>query len=380
MKIIVSVIVVALALMATCKAEEQARQSDGQELRRAAHDGHLSKVRELIEKGVNVNAKSDDDATPLLGACQNGHIDIVKLLLDKGADINTKAKYGSTALLLSSMNGHITVVKALIEKVADVNVKAKNGWTPLMIASQNGHVRVVETLLNKGANVNAQLNNGGTALILASQNGHIAVVRLLLDKGADVNASGDYGTALMIASKKGYSDIVQLLEQGRVAKPGNPPSDNAGTERNAKPYDAEEVNEAALDSSVQWLRQMQQPFPEDAFGFGEHGITQASDKPIPFEIAQVGYDKKTKKTVLLVLSLKLKNKGKNKFGEFEFSMTEREKQENLVSARTPSGEITLYRQAKTQLSDWQRGMIGTLLKISDTRVTQEDADFLNGLK
>lgn len=163
-------------------------------------------------------------------------------------------------------------------------------------------------------------------------------------------------------------------------KTSNPRRDNASVARKGQPDTAEGVSEQSLDSSVQWIKQIQQPFPEDAFGFTENGLTQASDKPIRFEIAEVGSDKKTNKTVLLVLSLKLKAKGKNQFGEFEFPLTKREKQKNLVSVRTPSGEITLYRQGGAQLSDWQRRMIGALLRISRTRVTAEDADFLNALQ
>lgn len=380
MKTYVAVIVAALALLLTCMAQQATAQGDGLELRRAAYGGDLPKVKQLLTKGVDVDAKSDDEATPLLGASQNGHTAIVKLLLGSGADVNAKARDGSSALLLSSMNGHTDVVQALLDKGADVNIEARGRFTPLMMASQKGHTKVAELLLNKGANVNAKLNNGGTALILASQNGHIDVVKLLLEKRADVRASGDFGTAETVASKKGYTDIVQLLKQSRGSMRGNRPGGNAMAQPDASSRTATQVTEASLDKSVKWIQQMQQPFPEDAFGFGENGLVQASDKPVPFEVAKVGRYKNNQTVVLLVLSLKLKSTGKTAAGEFEFSMTEWDRQQNLVSERTPSGSIVLYRQPNERLSDWQRKMVAGLLRASGSAITQEDADFLNALK
>ena len=56
----------------------------------ASYRGHLSIVKELIDKslggGVNVNAVNDLGFSPLFYACQMGHIEICELLLQKGAD------------------------------------------------------------------------------------------------------------------------------------------------------------------------------------------------------------------------------------------------------------------------------------------------------
>jgi hypothetical protein len=140
------------------------------------------------------------------------------------------------------------------------------------------------------------------------------------------------------------------------------------------------ISEVDLDNSVKWIQEMNQSFPEDEYGFGEHGLVQASDKPIPYEIAKLGIDKNTNKTVILLLSLNLKSTAKTQAGEFEFSTSKREKQTNLTFVQTPSGEVTLYRQNNLAISSWQRSMIGPLLRISNARITNEDADFLNNLQ
>jgi len=74
----------------------------------------------------------------LINAAENGDVAKVKVLLAKGADVNAKANNGATALIMASQNGHLEVVKALLAKGADVNAKA-NGWTALRIASHQGH-------------------------------------------------------------------------------------------------------------------------------------------------------------------------------------------------------------------------------------------------
>ena len=54
-------------------------------------------VQLVLDKGANINAQTDDGATPLMYAVHDNRIDIVKLLLEKGADKNIKDKQGKTA-------------------------------------------------------------------------------------------------------------------------------------------------------------------------------------------------------------------------------------------------------------------------------------------
>ena len=97
-----------------------------------------------------------------------GHTETVKLLLDKGADVNMKTDNGYTALIEASENGHIEIVKLLLDKGADVNAKDNCGNTPLILAACGGHSRIVSMLLNNGADVNATNYSGCSALKLAN--------------------------------------------------------------------------------------------------------------------------------------------------------------------------------------------------------------------
>ena len=94
--------------------------------------------------------------------CKGGDIEKIKLLLEKGANIEAKDSYGNTPLVWASWSGYIEVVKLLIEKGADIEVKNNYGFTPLIWASQNGRIEVVKLLVEKGADIEAKDINGET--------------------------------------------------------------------------------------------------------------------------------------------------------------------------------------------------------------------------
>ena len=61
--------------------------------------------------------------TPLHIAAHNGHVTIAKMLLDNGGEISAKRQYldrdAITSLHLAAENGHIDTVKLLLERGID---------------------------------------------------------------------------------------------------------------------------------------------------------------------------------------------------------------------------------------------------------------------
>jgi ankyrin repeat protein len=188
--------------------------SKNEELLEASRIGDIEKVKKLLKKGADVNAKDNYGFTPLHDAAFFGRIEVVKLLIEKGANVNAKDNLGSTPLHLAAIIRRIEVVKLLIEKGANVNAKDNVGWTPLHWAAFAGHIEVVKLLIENGAYVNATDNDGFTPLHLAANNGHIEVVKLLLEHGADPNIKNYKGkTAIDLAREEGYFDIAKLIEE-----------------------------------------------------------------------------------------------------------------------------------------------------------------------
>ncbi|HOD27950.1 MAG TPA: ankyrin repeat domain-containing protein [Syntrophales bacterium] len=177
----------------------------------------------LIEKGADVNVQGRFRGyTAVIYTAWKGNIEILKVLLERGADVNAKTKDGETALMYAAASGkgYPDVVKLLLAKGADVNAAAQgdNGKTALTAAANNGNTEIVKMLLDKGANVNAMTKEspgGKTALIYAAGNGHVETVKALLERGANPNAKTTRGgdTALKLAKEKGYTAIIDLLEQ-----------------------------------------------------------------------------------------------------------------------------------------------------------------------
>jgi len=186
-----------------------------EKLFKAVIDGDAARVRELLRKGANANAKDgDSDLTPLHVAAAKGHADVARLLLEHGADVNAKESvHDATPLHVAAAMGHADVAKLLLEHRANVHAKyGDSDLTPLHIAALYGHVDVARLLLEHGADVNARDEDDWTPLHWAAAKGHVDVARLLLEHGADVNARGKDGwIPLHVAAFWGHADVARLL-------------------------------------------------------------------------------------------------------------------------------------------------------------------------
>jgi len=105
----------------------------------------ISKVQDLIERGADVEAKTNDGHTPLHWASRNNRIEIAKLLLDRGADVKAKDDWGKTPLHRASWNNHIEIAELLLNRGANLEAKDNDGWTPLDLAQSDE----MEELLQK---------------------------------------------------------------------------------------------------------------------------------------------------------------------------------------------------------------------------------------
>jgi len=170
-----------------------------EELLKAAREGDVEKVKDLLARGADPNAIKLG-TTPLHIAAGHGHFDIVKILVENGANVNAKDLMGFTPLHSAIMGNHLAIVKFLIENGADINAKAENelpggtGWTPLHLAASSGNLDIVKYLIDHGADVNAKDDVWFTPLHEAARFGHSSVVELLIHHGADVNAKSITGS------------------------------------------------------------------------------------------------------------------------------------------------------------------------------------------
>ena len=95
------------------------------------------KALRMLRTGSSLDANLVDPSgrTLLMNAVVSGLGDLVKELLDRGANVNAKSKEGQTALMLAADFGHLDILRQLLTKGADHKVKDQDDWTALQYAT-----------------------------------------------------------------------------------------------------------------------------------------------------------------------------------------------------------------------------------------------------
>jgi outer membrane protein assembly factor BamB len=155
---------------------------------------------------------SAPSAEALFDAARRGDRARVAQLLDAGVDVNARARYDATAVGFAADKGHLDVVRLLVERGADVNVTDTFYKTrPIDWAMSNGHLDVAQYLLEHGS------QGAGRALSSGIRQKHIGLVRAALTR-PDVDAE-TLATAVVQAQKEGNAEIVEMVSAAAAAKP-----------------------------------------------------------------------------------------------------------------------------------------------------------------
>lgn len=233
-------VVLLLGLLSGCSRESYT------ELMKAAKDGNAVAVKQILDRGADVNASTSKGKRALMVAASEGKAEVARLLIERGAEVDAADVYGTTALIVAATSGHTDVVALLLEHGADPAASDSSGGSPLvnatffghadtvklllsklpklekqdgeellMMAAGLGHAEIVGALLDYGVNINGRGLKQRTALMAAAAFNKIDVVRMLLARGVDLAAADEDGeTALTVAREKGNDEIAALLDAG----------------------------------------------------------------------------------------------------------------------------------------------------------------------
>ncbi|XP_068599545.1 ankyrin repeat and SAM domain-containing protein 1A-like [Brachionichthys hirsutus] len=204
-------------------------------LHHAALNGHSEVVEVLLRNEALTNIADNKGCYPLHLAAWKGDKDIVKLLIHQGPShpklneqssvdhkefkrcgpfdpyINAKNNDNETPLHCAAQYGHSEVVRLLLEELTDPTMRNNKFETPLDLAALYGRLEVVKLLLSAHPNLLGCNTKKHTPLHLASRNGHLSVVEVLLHAGMDINYETEKGSALHEAALFGKTDVVQKL-------------------------------------------------------------------------------------------------------------------------------------------------------------------------
>jgi len=177
------------------------------------------KMTLLLDRGANVNARSETKYTALMVAAQHGihSTPAIRLLLSRGADASQSAGkplFNADPLFLAAYGGNAEVLPDLLKAGASLNGEmtliGTSNSDAISGAVRHAYLDVAETLVRLGAPVD-RTDARITPLVKAVLGDQVEMAKFLIAKGADVNhvdgngmtpllyaASIDFGTPAMI--------------------------------------------------------------------------------------------------------------------------------------------------------------------------------------
>lgn len=142
-----------------------------------------------------------------------GEVSKIKEEIERGLDVNTTDKQGLTPLIWAAARRQKATVSLLLAHNANPNKEGLGGETPLLFAASQGQCDIIDQLMHYGANINHIDMNGGTALMYSVYNGFPEVVKKLLENGADVTVKNeDDQTCLSLAATLGNKTVKHVIE------------------------------------------------------------------------------------------------------------------------------------------------------------------------
>lgn len=202
------------------QAQTDMKTGTAREIQQAVIAGDLNKVQALIDADLTLlESKDNSGNTLLIIACQTRQVSVANYLIDKGANVNAKTNIGGTPLfyLGRDMDKYLDLVQHLIDKGAEVNVKLllNRNWTLFFQTVKQGNLKAAKLLIDHGADINVK-DTEGTPLQMVIYNldpncRNIEMAKLLIESGAKLQEFSYGNTELHMVAMKGCTDLVPLL-------------------------------------------------------------------------------------------------------------------------------------------------------------------------
>ncbi len=174
-------------------------------------------VKHLIEKGANLNIKSDMDLSPLDFALHRKSLNerdrewykpIIKLLSDNGAN-----SFTNDSIFAAVQVGDIFPVLNLINSGTNIDARNKLGYSALHLAVKSDKKQILEILIENGANVDIEDDFGITTLHYSVLHNKHELMETLLRAGANPDIKNKEGMAPLHSLVAEVSDSTREQRQ-----------------------------------------------------------------------------------------------------------------------------------------------------------------------
>ena len=174
---------------------------------------HPPTLAQLKTLGFDLNTRNERGEPPLYLALASESYDVAAWLAEQPeVDVEARGNEEETPLMMAVIRGQFEIARALIARGAQVN---KPGWTPLHYAASHGGDEapaLVRLLIRHHAYLDAASPNGTTPLMMAAYYGHESNVKILLEAGADPQLRNQQGrTAIDFAQRAGRMQAADVI-------------------------------------------------------------------------------------------------------------------------------------------------------------------------
>lgn len=244
---------------------------------KAAKNNDLKSLQELLDKGVDVNIKTQYGATALMYATDKVHPEAVNFLLLHGADPNAKDTfYGATPFLWAFDKGNEQILKDMINHGADLS-----GEEPMMYSIYSKLLDIQLLLIEKGAKGAEQ------ALLEAVKTENSEQLsNILALKKFEPEVLSD--ALLNAMATKNQKIISQLESLGAILpdKPANPGQLNASMAGTYKSSDENTIVILLKDSTLSMSFNGSPDYPLESKEGYTYGLANIPGITVSFDVVQ----------------------------------------------------------------------------------------------
>lgn len=178
--------------------------------KREKSNSNNSNIEKIMKSEKKLHKRDSLGQTPLFYILENDQKSFLKELLDKGIDINAVDNEGNTALLNALIKNKDIIALELINLGADIFTMNNKNEDAIYYSVMNNFKNISDLLISRGVDVTKNYNEQKTMLHIATNLDNLIGVKYLISKGINVNAEDIHGkTALSYSKSRDVEEIIK---------------------------------------------------------------------------------------------------------------------------------------------------------------------------